>query len=43
MPDLKREFRIPWYPAVPIIGLITQGFLAVLLFDYSRIAWYFPR
>lgn len=41
MPDLEREFRIPWYPAVPIIGLITQGFLAVFLFDYSPIAWYF--
>lgn len=41
MPDLEREFRIPWYPAVPIIGLITQGFLAVFLFDFSPIAWYF--
>ena len=43
MPDLEREFRTLWYPAIPIIGLISQGFLAVFLFDYSRIAWYFPR
>ena len=41
MPDLERAFRIPWYPAVPIVGLITQGFLVVFLFNYSPIAWYF--
>jgi len=40
MPDLERGYRIPWYPVVPIIGLITKGFLAVFLFNYSPIAWY---
>ncbi|MBN1314690.1 MAG: amino acid permease [Anaerolineales bacterium] len=40
MPELERGYRIPWYPIVPIIGLITKGFLAVFLFNYSPIAWY---
>jgi len=40
MPDLERGYRIPWYPIVPIIGLITKAFLAVFLFNYSPIAWY---
>lgn len=41
LPELERGFRIPWFPAVPITGLITQGSLAVFLFGYSQIAWYF--
>jgi amino acid transporter/nucleotide-binding universal stress UspA family protein len=41
LPDLDRGFVIPWFPAVPIIGLVTQGILAVFLFAYSPIAWYF--
>jgi amino acid transporter/nucleotide-binding universal stress UspA family protein len=41
MPDLERGFVIPWFPAVPIIGLITQAILAVFLFGYSQVAWYF--
>jgi amino acid transporter/nucleotide-binding universal stress UspA family protein len=40
MPHLDRGYVIPWYPIVPIIGLITKGFLAVFLFNYSPIAWY---
>jgi amino acid transporter/nucleotide-binding universal stress UspA family protein len=41
MPDLERGFVIPWFPGVPIIGLVTQGILAVFLFGYSQVAWYF--
>ncbi len=41
MPDLDRGFVIPWYPAVPIIGLSTQIFLAIFLFTYSPRAWLF--
>jgi amino acid transporter/nucleotide-binding universal stress UspA family protein len=41
LPDLEREFRIPWYPVVPIVGLITNAFLAFYLFNYSPTAWYF--
>ncbi|MBN1812535.1 MAG: amino acid permease [Anaerolineae bacterium] len=41
MPDLDRGYRVPWYPIVPIIGLITKAFLAIYLFNYSPLAWYF--
>ncbi|HEM61505.1 MAG TPA: amino acid permease, partial [Chloroflexi bacterium] len=41
MPDLERGFVIPWFPIVPIIGLITKGILAIFLFGYSPVAWYF--
>ena len=39
-PDRKRGFSIPWFPAIPILGLVTQGMLAVYLFTYSPVAWY---
>jgi basic amino acid/polyamine antiporter, APA family len=35
MPDIDRGFVIPWYPLVPILGLVTQAFLAIFLFTYS--------
>jgi amino acid transporter/nucleotide-binding universal stress UspA family protein len=34
-PDLDRGFRIPWFPVVPVIGLITQVVLIVFLFRYE--------
>ena len=40
MPLLDRGFVIPWFPVVPIIGLITNLGLAVYLFTFSPIAWY---
>ena len=41
MPDMERGFRIPWMPAVPIIAILLNGFLALNLFSFSPIAWYF--
>ncbi len=41
MPDLERGFKIPWMPAVPIIAIILNTFLAIYLFTFSSIAWYF--
>jgi amino acid transporter len=41
MPDLERGFVIPWFPLVPIIGLLTKGVLAIYLLNYSPIAWAF--
>ncbi len=35
MPDLDRGFRIPWFPVVPIIGLLTQIGLIVFLFQFD--------
>lgn len=40
MPDLERGFRIPFYPAVPLLGLSSIAFLAVYLFTLSPTAWY---
>lgn len=41
MPDLERGYIMPWFPVVPILGLISKAFLAIYLFGYSPIAWYF--
>ena len=38
---LKYGYLMPFFPIVPIIGIITKLFLAVFMFDYSPIAWYF--
>jgi amino acid transporter len=38
-PDLRRGFKVPWVPLVPIIGIILQLGLAVFLFFYSPMAW----
>jgi len=39
-PGLERGYTIPWFPAVPIIGILTKLFLALYMFNYSPIAWY---
>ena len=39
LPDLDRGFRIPWFPVIPVIGLVTQGVLALTLLHYSPLAW----
>jgi amino acid transporter/nucleotide-binding universal stress UspA family protein len=41
MPHLDRGYIIPWFPLVPIVGLITKAFLAIYLFNYSPQAWVF--
>jgi len=41
MPDLERGFRIPWMPVLPLIAIFTNALLAVNLFSFSPIAWYF--
>jgi amino acid transporter/nucleotide-binding universal stress UspA family protein len=39
-PELDRGFKIPWFPVLPILGILTNSFLALSLFQYSAIAWY---
>lgn len=39
-PEVKRHYLIPFFPIIPIIGLITKGILAVSLYWYSPVAWY---
>lgn len=38
-PDLRRGFKVPWVPLVPILGILLQLGLAVFLFFYSPLAW----
>jgi amino acid transporter/nucleotide-binding universal stress UspA family protein len=38
-PDLRRGFKVPFVPYVPIVGIILQLGLAVVLFFYSPMAW----
>jgi nucleotide-binding universal stress UspA family protein len=39
MPQLDRGFVIPWFPVIPIIGLVSQGILAITLLKFSLEAW----
>ena len=41
MPDLERGFKVPWFPITPIIAIILNLALAIHLFTFSAIAWYF--
>jgi len=38
-PKLKRGFRVPLVPLVPVLGIVTQLFIAVYMFVYSPTAW----
>jgi amino acid transporter/nucleotide-binding universal stress UspA family protein len=40
MPDLPRGFIIPWFPAIPILAIVCNAFLAVYLFSFSPLAWF---
>ena len=39
-PNLKRGFRVPLVPLVPILGIATQLFIAGYMFFYSPRAWF---
>lgn len=41
MPDQERSFRVPFFPAIPLIAIFFNGLLAIHLFTISPIAWYF--
>jgi amino acid transporter len=38
-PELRRGFKVPLTPLVPILGILLQLALAVFLFFYSPLAW----
>ncbi len=40
MPELERGFRMPWFPAIPLMAILCNGLLALQLFTFSPIAWY---
>jgi nucleotide-binding universal stress UspA family protein len=39
-PDLKRRYRVPFYPVVPVLGIVLNVFLAVYQFTFQPLAWY---
>ena len=38
-PDLRRGFKVPLLPFIPIVGILLQLALAIFLFFYSPMAW----
>lgn len=40
-PDAKRYFITPLFPFVPLGGIFAKLFIALTLFNYDPIAWYF--
>ncbi len=40
-PDLERGYKIPWFPAIPVLAILCNAVLAVYLFTYSPVGWYF--
>jgi amino acid transporter/nucleotide-binding universal stress UspA family protein len=40
LPEGDRGFTIPWFPVVPVIGLVANGLLAINLFHFSPLSWY---
>jgi len=39
-PEIPRKYKIPLYPAVPILGFVLNVFLAVYQFNFLPLAWY---
>ena len=39
-PELPRRYKVPFYPVVPILGIVLNVFLAVYLFTFQPVAWY---
>jgi amino acid transporter/nucleotide-binding universal stress UspA family protein len=40
-PDIDRGYKIPLFPIPTILAILTNGYLAVQLFQFSANAWYF--
>jgi amino acid transporter/nucleotide-binding universal stress UspA family protein len=39
-PDLDRSFKVPLFPFIPIVAIVSQLFLALYMFNMSPVAWY---
>ena len=39
-PDVARPFEVPLLPLFPLLGILSQIFLSIYLFNLSPIAWY---
>ncbi len=40
-PELDRGFKVPFSPFLPLIAIFTNAILAISLFRFSAVAWYF--
>jgi amino acid transporter/nucleotide-binding universal stress UspA family protein len=38
--ELEYGYVMPFFPIIPVLGIITQLFLAIYMFNYSPKAWY---
>ena len=38
--ELEYGYRMPFFPFIPILGVISQLFLAIYMFNYSPRGWY---
>jgi amino acid transporter/nucleotide-binding universal stress UspA family protein len=38
--DVRRPFKVPLMPLFPLLGIVSQLFLSIYLFNLSPIAWY---
>ena len=39
-PDLRRRYKVPFYPVLPVLGIVLNLFLAVYQFTFQPLAWY---
>ncbi|MFV1857747.1 MAG: amino acid permease [Anaerolineales bacterium] len=40
-PELDRGFKVPFFPFLPLLAIVTNALLAISLFRFSAVAWYF--
>jgi L-asparagine transporter-like permease/nucleotide-binding universal stress UspA family protein len=40
-PELERGFRVPLFPILPVLAIVSNAFLAINIFRFSMIAWVF--
>lgn len=40
-PELDRGFRVPFSPLLPVLAILSNALLAINVFRFSSIAWYF--
>lgn len=39
-PEIPRRYKVPFYPFVPILGIVLNLFLAAYQFTFQPLAWY---
>ncbi len=39
-PEIPRRYRVPFYPVVPILGIVLNVALALYQFTFQPVAWY---